>query len=173
VPSTIHKNKLKRAYYIDNIRIALTALVIVHHSALAFGASGGWCYISPEPIKGWTQLIFSAFLTINQAFFMSLFFFISACFTPGSFDRKGLKKYPLDRLKRLGIPLLIYSVLINPCLGYFILLHQNNVNTNLIEYMIKYNITSPNTFHLWFVLVKTYPSSDNIVLDKFGKNSLS
>jgi len=143
---------MKRAYYIDNLRIVLTALVIVHHSAIAYGASGGWCYISSDTIKGWTQLLFSAFLSINQAFFMSLFFFISAYFTPDSFDKKGLKKFLTDRLIRLGIPLFIYSILINPCLSYFIILHQNNVGSSLFDYIISYNIINPNTSHLWFIL---------------------
>ena len=143
---------MSRAYYIDNIRILLNALVIVHHSAIAYGASGGWCYISPDTIEGWSQLLFSAFLSVNQAFFMSLFFFISALFTSGSFDRKGWKKYLTDRFTRLGMPLLVYSLLINPILSYCILLHQDNVNVNLFNFILEYNITNPNTSHMWFVL---------------------
>lgn len=144
---------MKRAYYIDNIRIFLTALVIVHHSAIAYGASGGWCYIAPDTIKGWPQLLFSALLTINQAFFMSLFFFISAVFTPDSFGRKGCKKYIADRYVRLGIPLLVYSFIINPILAYGILFHQNKIDVNLFDYILRYNMTNPNTSHMWFVLV--------------------
>lgn len=143
---------MKRISYIDNIRIALIALVIIHHTAIAYGASGGWCYVTPDKIKGWALLILSSFLTVNQAFFMSLFFFISAYFTPGSFDKKGLKKYLSDRFVRLGIPLLVYSILINPCLSYIILLHQGKVSMNLINYIINYNISNPNTSHLWFLL---------------------
>lgn len=143
---------MRREYYIDNIRIALTALVIMHHSAIAYGASGGWCYISADTITGWTQLMFSAFLSVNQAFFMSLFFFISAYFTPESLDKKGLKKYLSDRLLRLGLPLLLYSIFINPILNYFILIHLNQEPTNLIDYIINSNVTNPNTSHLWFIL---------------------
>lgn len=141
-----------RTYYFDNLRAALTALVIIHHTAIGYGASGGWCYVTPDTIKGWGQLALSALLSIDQAFFMSLFFFISAYFTPGSFDKKGFRKYIGGRFIRLGIPLFVYSVIINPCLNYAILLHTNNADTGLVNYIITSNIDSPNTSHLWFLL---------------------
>ena len=91
-------------------------LVFYHHSAVAFGASGGWYYISKETTTGLTQGLLSASMGIDQSYFMSLFFFISAYLMPFSFDRKGMKSFIYDRLNRLGIPLLIYSFLVNPLL---------------------------------------------------------
>ena len=70
---------MKRVYYIDNLRIFLTALVIVHHTAIAYGASGGWCYITPNTVKGAQMIGLSSLLAVDQAFFMSFFFFISLC----------------------------------------------------------------------------------------------
>jgi hypothetical protein len=58
------------------------------------------------------------FLVINQAFFMGFFFMISSYFSPGSVDRKGSKAFFIDRLKRLGIPLLFYMFVINPLTIY-------------------------------------------------------
>jgi hypothetical protein len=43
---------------------------------------------------------------------------ISSYFTPGSYDRKGPGPYVIDRLKRLGIPLLFYIVVIDPLLNF-------------------------------------------------------
>jgi hypothetical protein len=37
---------------------------------------------------------------------------------PGSYDRKGAGRFLKDRLIRLGIPLAIYSWIIDPLLGY-------------------------------------------------------
>ena len=34
--------------YLDKLRVFLTCLVIFHHTAIAFGASGGWYYKSPD-----------------------------------------------------------------------------------------------------------------------------
>jgi hypothetical protein len=45
---------------------------------------------------------------------MGLFFLVSGYFTAASFDRKGPRRFCIDRLLRLGIPLLVYDWLINP-----------------------------------------------------------
>jgi hypothetical protein len=58
------------------------------------------------------------FVAINQAFFMGFFFMISSYFTPGSYDRKGPGPYVMDRLKRLGIPLLFYIVVLDPLINF-------------------------------------------------------
>jgi glucans biosynthesis protein C len=49
---------------------------------------------------------------------MGFFFLLAGYFTPGSYDRKGSKSFLLDRLIRLGIPLLIYDLLIDPLVVY-------------------------------------------------------
>jgi len=49
---------------------------------------------------------------------MGFFFLIAGYFTPGSCDRKAPKSFLLDRLVRLGIPLLIYDLLLDPLVVY-------------------------------------------------------
>jgi len=110
----------KRLYYFDLIRVFLTMLVFYHHAAITFGASGGWYYISKETTSGLTQLLLSANMAVDQSYFMSLFFFISAYLMPRSYDSKGAKAFLLDRFNRLGIPLLIYTFALNPLLIYWI-----------------------------------------------------
>jgi glucan biosynthesis protein C len=31
-----------RTFFIDRLRVVLTALVILHHTAITYGGSGGW-----------------------------------------------------------------------------------------------------------------------------------
>ena len=109
----------KRIYYFDFIRVYLTILVFYHHTAISFGASGGWYYIS-ETVEGITRGLLSANMGIDQSYFMSLFFFISAYLLPSSFDRKGLKSFVKDRMIRLGIPLVVYYFILNPLLVLWI-----------------------------------------------------
>jgi len=45
---------------------------------------------------------------------MNLFFFYSGFFVPKSFDKKGRYDFLFDRVKRLGIPFVVYSFLIGP-----------------------------------------------------------
>ncbi len=143
---------MKRACYIDNLRIFLTALVIIHHTAIAFGASGGWCYISHNTVKGAQMIGLSSFLAVDQAFFMSLFFFISALFTPKSIDKKGVGRFIRDRFVRLGIPLLLTMFLINPSLLYFISVYTNQTTKSWSEYVGNFIQGIPTASHMWFVL---------------------
>jgi glucans biosynthesis protein C len=45
---------------------------------------------------------------------MGLLFLISGYFSPGSLERKGVRRFVKDRLIRLGIPLLIFFFALNP-----------------------------------------------------------
>ena len=100
-----------RLSYLDNIRIFLTALVIVHHSTLAFGGGGSW-EVSDPARNELTTIILTYFTAVNQTYFMSAFFLLAGYFTPRSYEKKGSGSFLLDRLIRLGIPLLVYSTLI-------------------------------------------------------------
>jgi surface polysaccharide O-acyltransferase-like enzyme len=141
-----------RAFYIDHLRIFLTILVIFHHTAIAFGAAGGWYYISNETTSGITQLLLSAQMAINQAFFMSLFFFISALFMTTSYDRKGFSKFISDRLVRLGIPLLFYVIVIHPTLVFFILKHVGHNTGGFFTFCKSLIIQNAEPGPMWFVL---------------------
>ena len=106
-----------RMLYIDNLRILLISMVIVVHLAVTYGAVGSWYYHDPA-----TNLPTAVILTFisgpGMASGMGIFFLIAGYFTPGSYDRKGFKSFLQDRLVRLGIPLLIYDLLIDPMVVY-------------------------------------------------------
>lgn len=106
-----------RLLYVDNIRIFLTILVILHHLMVIYAGSGGWIYHEGREDR-LTALVGSWFCGTNQAYFMGLFLFISAYFVPGSYDRKGPVRFLVDRLIRLGIPLAFYSWILRPLLLY-------------------------------------------------------
>jgi len=100
-----------RLAYLDNIRIFLTALVIAHHASIAFGGGGDWPVSDPAKDEI-TSIILTYFTAVNQSYFMSAFFLLAGYFTPRSLEKKGSGPFLLDRLIRLGIPLLVYSTLI-------------------------------------------------------------
>jgi fucose 4-O-acetylase-like acetyltransferase len=60
------------------------------------------------------------FFTVNAGFFMGLFFAVAGYFTPAAFDRKGSERFLSDRFKRLGIPLLVYFLLVSVPISYFL-----------------------------------------------------
>jgi fucose 4-O-acetylase-like acetyltransferase len=102
-----------RAYYLDRIRIVLTILVIAHHSAITYGASGGW-FLRLVDDESTSSLVLTLFAAVNQAFFMGFFFLISGYLTPSSYDRKGWFDFVRDRLIRLGLPTLFFGFIIGP-----------------------------------------------------------
>lgn len=103
----------ERLYFIDQLKIALIMLVIVHHAGQAYGPGGWWYFQSDESIP-WL----GRFFTVNAAFFMSLFFFLSAYFLPASFARKGPRRFLIERFKRIGIPVLLGFFVMMPILMY-------------------------------------------------------
>jgi fucose 4-O-acetylase-like acetyltransferase len=139
----------KRIFYLDNLRIFLISLVIFHHTAIAYGASGGFYYIEVDEISV-SAILLTIFAAVNQAYFMGLLFLISGYFTPPSYNRKGAGQFVKDRFLRLGVPLLIYALLIGPSLVY--LLHYSQVMTYKTFFLqIILTLKEVNLGPLWFV----------------------
>ncbi len=96
-----------RMAYFDNLRVLLIAMVIVHHAGQAYGPIGAWWPVQ-EPTRA---EILAPFFMVNRSFGMSLFFMIAGYFTALSCDRSGPRSFMKNRLQRLGIPLLGFSLL--------------------------------------------------------------
>lgn len=141
----------QRLYFVDHVRVVLTILVILQHLALTYGAVGPWYYQEPVPAFSVTETVLTLFILVNQAFFMGLFFLISAYFIPASFDRKGSRGFVKDRLIRLGIPLLVYCIFLNPLamLGYRFSNSDGNWVTSLPYW--QFYIVGMTPGPLWFV----------------------
>src|SRR5512137_67442 len=103
-----------RLLFIDNIRVFLTILVLLHHLMIIYAGSGSWGLYTEGRQDTITAVLGTWFCAVNQAYFMGFFLLISAYFVPGSYDRKGAGHFLKDRLIRLGIPLIIYSWIISP-----------------------------------------------------------
>jgi peptidoglycan/LPS O-acetylase OafA/YrhL len=104
----------KRTYFIDRLRVVLTVLVILHHTAITYGGSGGWFYREVKDGGTASSVLLTAFCAVNQSFFMGMFFLIAGYFTPSSLARKGVGSFLKDRLVRLGVPLLVFGFVLGP-----------------------------------------------------------
>jgi len=104
-----------RIAYLDNLRILVTSLVVLHHIAITYGAPGSW-YFYDQPVSELGQVLLTVFVALNSSFFMGFFFLLAGYFTPSSYDRKGPIRFLWDRLLRLGIPLAAFSFLFDPLL---------------------------------------------------------
>jgi peptidoglycan/LPS O-acetylase OafA/YrhL len=99
---------------LDALRASVTLLVLLHHTALTYGAIGGWFYREIEPDGSPSSMLLVFFCTLNQAWFMGLFFLLAGYFTPAALRTKGPWRFMADRLLRLGVPLLLFIALIGP-----------------------------------------------------------
>ncbi|MBL1115139.1 acyltransferase [Streptomyces sp. 110] len=115
-PSAVRPDR--RLDWLDNLRIALTVLVVVHHAAQPYGPDDWW-YVEGQPrTPGLATLS-----AVDGAFFMSLFFFVSAAFVPSSYQRHGAWRFLKSRMVRLGIPVVVGALTIVPGLMYTYYVH--------------------------------------------------
>jgi glucan biosynthesis protein C len=104
----------RRLLYLDNLKWLIILAVIVGHSALTYWPGSPWFYHDPgaaDPVFTGALLVLGALL---EAFAMGLLFLISGYFVPGSYERKGMNRFLLEKSERLGIPSLIFMLLIAP-----------------------------------------------------------
>ena len=113
VPELVARDP-KRLYFLDNLRIALTILVIAHHVGQAYGPTGGFWPVQEAA----RARLLGPFFTVNRSFFMSLFFLISGYLMVGSYERSGAGPFFRSRLLRLGVPLLLFFFLVIPLQQY-------------------------------------------------------
>ena len=131
-----------RLFHLDNLRIFLTILVILHHASIAYGGAGDWMIQDPG-VDELSPIFLTFFTAVNQSYFMTTFFLLAGYFTPNSFEKKGSASFLRDRLVRLGIPLLVYTTLIL------------NINRYLYQVVYRGESFSPGLDyqpgHLWFL----------------------
>jgi glucan biosynthesis protein C len=94
--------------------------VVSMHAADTYSPLGNWYFVQRPPITHLTLLTFAAWQMYLQSFFMGLLFFVAGVFVPPSIDRKGPRIFLQDRTFRLGLPVLLYMVVIGPVTEYYI-----------------------------------------------------
>jgi fucose 4-O-acetylase-like acetyltransferase len=98
----------------DNLRVFLIILVLAHHCALTYGHLPIWPYTETAAPQDRAAGALDLLVYVNQAWFMGMFFLISGLFVPGSADRRGLRSFVRGRLLRLGVPYLIFLLVLRP-----------------------------------------------------------
>jgi glucans biosynthesis protein C len=104
-------------WFLDHLRLVLICGVVVAHVASIY--VGGWYqYHDPVPADAPTTIALVIPNMLADTFGLGFFFLIAGLLTPGSYDRKGGASFLRDRLVRLGIPLLVYDLLLDPLVVY-------------------------------------------------------
>jgi len=99
---------------IDAARVFTTALVVLHHTSITYGGSGGWFYKEVPASAAWSSQLLTFFTAVNQAWFMGFFFLLAGYYTAPALLAKGTWPFMRGRLQRLGLPLLLFGLVIGP-----------------------------------------------------------
>jgi hypothetical protein len=134
---------------IDALRAVVTLLVVLHHTAITYGAIGGWYYKEVAPSAALSSRLLVLFCTVNQAWFMGLFFLLAGYYTPPSWRRHGAQGFVRARLIRLGIPLLVYFLLLSPLTIALAATARGRQFTRVLLYLWTHGDFEPGP--LWFV----------------------
>ena len=113
---------------LGNLRAIVIVIVLAFHSVLAYLASLPAKPFGFEvPPYRWQALPiidsqrwfgFDLFCAWQDVSLMSLMFFLSGVFVPGSLSRKGSWSFLSDRLLRIGLPLVVAVVVVMPVAYY-------------------------------------------------------
>jgi fucose 4-O-acetylase-like acetyltransferase len=147
--------KRPRLLYVDNLRTLLIIMVVLWHMAVTYGASGFWPYQESQA-DDLTILVFTLFSAINGPYVLGFFFLIAGYFSPGAYDRRGPGEFLKARIIRLGIPLLIYVLLIDPLIYYAIRVSASGISVSLFwhfwrQHVSNYRLYGPGVGPMWFV----------------------
>jgi peptidoglycan/LPS O-acetylase OafA/YrhL len=133
---------------IDALRAAVTLLVVFHHTAITYGAIGGWYYKELAPSDSLSGMLLILFCTVNQAWFMGLFFLLAGYYTPPAWRRHGTGGFIRERLLRLGVPLVFYYFILHPLTVALAQTAQGRPFIRVFEYLWAHGRFEPGP--LWF-----------------------
>jgi glucan biosynthesis protein C len=110
-----------RLAWIDNLRTLMIVLVVNMHACVTYSHIGSWYRMEePEPAMP-VKIVFMFWQGHLQAFFMGLLFFLAGVFAHQPLARRGPGAFLRERGRRLGLPSLLFMLLIQPFMVYVLL----------------------------------------------------
>ncbi len=145
-----------RFYYMDNLRALAMLLGIFFHAALAYVTTLQELWLAADPAN---SEVIGFIVWFTHTFRMPLFFIIAGFFSFMLIEKRGTSAYLKHRLKRIGIPFLIFTPLcilsVIFCVGWAIENIDNPSPMLMTIISSQDNPDSPpqpfSTMHLWFL----------------------
>jgi len=103
-----------RLPWVDHLRTAMIVLVVNMHACVTYSHVGDWYMTSAIEPSLAAKVPFIVWQSLLQSFFMGLLFFLAGYFAAGSLARRGPSGFARERLFRLGLPALLYMLVIHP-----------------------------------------------------------
>ncbi len=152
-----------RIAWIDNLRTLMIVLVVNMHACVTYSHVGSWYRMEdpqpPMPVK----LAFIFWQAHLQAFFMGLLFFLAGVFAHHSLERRGAGAFLRERGRRLGLPSLLFMLLIQPFTVYVLLGHPHIPDRPSLADLFTSYLTSGRVLRgngpMWFALALLFFSA--------------
>ncbi|MGZ4602327.1 MAG: acyltransferase family protein [Kineosporiaceae bacterium] len=104
--------------WVDNLRVVLIAGVIVVHTATAYVVDIPWYYDDERTTSRVWSVVLGFPVFAGGVFGLGALFFVAGWFSVGSLARRGPGGFARSRLLRLGGPLLVFVLLMQPLTDY-------------------------------------------------------
>ena len=134
----------RRRAYLDNLKVVLVACIILGHAFITYADIGEWMYRETASSDAF-NLVAAIVVSMGSLFAMGLFFLIAGMLTPGPLRRKGRAGFLKDRAIRLGIPFLVYLLLVYP------LAEWAGRRDKPVQEYLSGALADPDPGPLWFV----------------------
>jgi len=167
-------NQLTRAFFIDNIRWFMIVLVVIVHTNVTYSGIGSWYFMDLKEMGILSSIYFGVVQTFSQSFFMGILFLFAGYFTPAAYAAKGIKRFMIDRFKRLGLPTLFFILVISPVTIFMTVSYRLGHMVNFLDIYkeVVLNVSAiGNTGPLWFafallIFSTTYAVMQHFIFDK-------
>jgi hypothetical protein len=147
-----------RIVQVDNLKALLVAWIIACHAVVGYTAIGGWPYdeVSEVILPPMQELLLSVVLGPTALFVVGTFFFVSGLFAPVEMARHGVSSFVRTRTLRLGVPWLLFTLLVWPLFMWF----AYRAAGYQLSYWQVFRGRTPflDSGPLWFVQVLLYAS---------------
>jgi surface polysaccharide O-acyltransferase-like enzyme len=140
----------RRWAWMDNLRVAVIAGVIVAHVATAYVLDIDW-YYEERSSNAVTEAIVGAAILPAALFAMAVLFLVAGLLSARSLARKGPRLYVRDRLLRLGAPLIAFTFVIGPLTSLLGQRAQGNSTADDVGSFLIQKMQDADTGPMWFV----------------------
>jgi glucan biosynthesis protein C len=140
----------RRWAWMDNLRVAVIAGVIVEHVATAYVLDIDW-YYEERSSSAVTEAIVGAAILPAAPFAMAVLFLVAGLLSARSLSRKGPWPFVRDRLLRLGAPLIAFTFVIGPLTSLVGQRAERDVSADDVASFLIEKVHDADTGPMWFV----------------------
>jgi hypothetical protein len=137
---------------LDNLKVTLIAAIIAIHGVLGYSDTGLWSYGDAREVTLSTASAVALMIVVGPfgLLVIPLLFLVSGLLTPLSLERKGPARFAHDRLLRLGVPFVVYVLVVQPPVVYAVDHRWGNAYGSYWEEFLGSD-GQPDAGPLWFV----------------------